>query len=272
MFSQVYMPLLAIIILIGCLIYMLRRKRWRSKLSWITITIGVFAGALPFLMLFSGATYPAKIENTNPHLSIRVPLDGLVNVAWGGDKTSVNYHAAHPDQRWAYDLVIEPYMSGSENLYDYGCYGKPVLAPISGEVVSSRDDLPDETPNVTINEVFTGGNTVLIRPEGQAGTLVIAHLKPKSLTVKTGDHVTEGEIIGQCGNSGNTSEPHVHIHYAKLLLGVEEDWLAYGLPLFFRDHQGPEMPEGGIIETDGEVLLTGDIIQHSGKKTKELVD
>ncbi len=58
------------------------------------------------------------------------------------------------------------------------------------------------------------GNTVIFGLE--TGTyLVIARLKPYSVLVRTGDGLTEGEQLGECDNSGNTSEPHIHIHHQR---------------------------------------------------------
>ena len=66
-----------------------------------------------------------------------------MRVAWGGDDIGRNYHASTSDQRWAYDLMVEPYLTGSATLADYGCYGVPVVAPISGGVVQTASDEPE---------------------------------------------------------------------------------------------------------------------------------
>jgi len=109
------------------------------------------------------------------------------------------------------------------------------------------------------------GNHVVIRLETET-YLVIAHLKPRSVVVKTGETVAEGQVIGQCGNSGNTSEPHIHIHHQRqdpiLYLG---DY-AEGLPLYFRDHDGAPMPEGGIQMANSKLTATGDTVQHPASR------
>lgn len=74
------------------------------------------------------------------------------------------------------------------------------------------------------------GNHVTIRSDDGVYATV-AHLRRGSLTVKVGDRVSAGSIIGQCGNSGNTSEPHVH---AQLMDRVSL-WIAQGLPMAFAD-------------------------------------
>jgi hypothetical protein len=80
--------------------------------------------------------------------------------------------------------------------------------------------------------------------------------------------VTEGQPLGRCGNSGNSSEPHIHIHHQRqdplgfggdLNLGVN---LVEGLPLYFRDHDGAAMPEGGLATVAERVELRGAVVQH----------
>ncbi|MFN7919484.1 MAG: M23 family metallopeptidase [Bryobacteraceae bacterium] len=200
--------------------------------------------------------FPASIATSRPDATVRVPLDGPVRVGQGGDRLAGNYHAMSPDQRWAYDLVVDPAFGGSARLEDYGCYGKTVVAPIAGRVRFALDGEPDQVPGtVSMNFQKPLGNSVGI--ELASGTyLVLAHLKPGSVKVHEGDSVTEGQPIGACGNSGNTSEPHVHIHHQRQDPKDRGLNLSEGLPLFFRDHDGPPMPEGGDAAT---------VITHRGK-------
>lgn len=83
--------------------------------------------------------------------------------------------------------------------------------------------------------------------------------------VKTGDTVTEGQLIGQCGNSGNTSEPHIHIHHQRQDPTVYPFNFAEGLPLYFRNHNGQMMPIGGVRVESDKAIATGDLVQHIGK-------
>ena len=264
--SQLYMPLAGVLCLMGALIYIAVRKRWASRIGWATTALCVLAVFAPFLPQMMGMAYPASLDSTRPSLAIRVPLDGPVRVGWGGDKVSSNYHAAYPDQRWAYDLLVEPAFHSAPALEDYGCYGQPVRAPVSGKVVVSHDGEPDQVPGqlpTSPRQIL--GNHVIIQPEPGEHYLVIAHLKPGSVAIAEGDMVGDGDVIGACGNSGNTSEPHVHIHYARYLTPVTTTpLLGYGLPLYFRDHEGPDMPQGGFRVEDGKVVATGDVIRHIG--------
>ena len=75
---------------------------------------------------------------------------------------------------------------------------------------------------------------------------VIAHLLPNSLCVQKGDRVSRGQVIAKCGNSGNTSEPHIHfqIQYGKIFE------ISAGLPILFTRIvvDGAKMPEGFITK------------------------
>jgi hypothetical protein len=187
-----------------------------------------------------------------------------LKVLWGGDDVSVNYHAAVPDQRWAYDLAVAPYFTGSSSLSDYGCYGVTVVAPAAGVVAVAHEGEPDQTPGQPSNNFEAPfGNYVAIRLETDT-YLIIAHLKTGSVTVTVGQPVEEGQPIGQCGNSGNTSEPHIHIHHQRQNPAEFPVNFAEGLPLYFRDHDGDPMPQGGIKVVEGVPEAIGPTIQNLG--------
>jgi len=210
--------------------------------------------------------FPADVEIAAPSLTIRVPTDQPMRVAWGGDGARENYHAFTSDQRWAYDLVIVPYFNSSQILTDYGCYGVPVLAPIDGEIVQYANTEPEAEPGTLQTNISSPyGNHVVIEPNS-GGYLILAHLKTGSVTVRPGDSVQEGDVIGACGNSGNTSEPHIHVHYQREHPKDVPMNFAQGLPLYFRDHSGPPMPVGGLAMKDGRITALGDIIQHQGNE------
>ncbi len=240
---------------------------WRWVSQKRLDTLGKLTGAAvllalsPLLMIFYPVAYPASLQDTQPSVTVRLPADVPLQVIWGGDTLAVNQHVVVPDQRWAYDLLVEPYLTGSPKVTDYGCYGVAVVAPAAGEVVIAHDGEPDMVPGESSNNFKApDGNHVAIHLDETGTYLVIAHLKPGSVTVTAGQHVAEGQVIGQCGNSGNTSEPHIHIHHQRQDPTVYPVNFAEGLPLYFRDLDGPAMPQGGYALVDGAVVATGDVV------------
>ena len=106
----------------------------------------------------------------------------------------------------------------------------------------------------------TLGNYIFIRVKETGTYLVLGHLQYQSVEVEVGDQVTEGDIIARAGNTGTSSEPHLHIHHQ---LQNPNDVLmtAQGLPLYFRDGTDIFMPEGGgDIATDGTRQPVGDTL------------
>ena len=233
--GQVFAPLA----LLTLIVHAIRKHRF-SRPMQATLALALLA-LWPALWGFGvlTMTFPYDLDESKPSVTVRLPSNETLRVAWGGDQVATNYHAFTPDQRWAYDLVVEPAMHGSEQLEDYGCYGTPVVAPVSARVHYSTDGAPDHRPGeVSMDLSNPVGNVVVLALE--TGTyLMIAHLQPGSVLVKAGDQVTEGEPIGACGNSGNTSEPHIHIHHQRQDPRNRPINFSEGLPLYFRDHDGP---------------------------------
>ncbi len=148
-------------------------------------------------------------------VTFRLPFDGLWYTFWGGDDALHNYHVAAAPQRHAYDFVVwkdgSTFSGDGIALEDYYCYGQPVLAPAAGDVVTVVDDLPEVKPQVEMDSEHPAGNHVVIQvAEGEY--LFVAHMQPGSIQVRVGETVSAGQVIGLAGNSGNTSEPHIHVH------------------------------------------------------------
>jgi hypothetical protein len=212
--------------------------------------------------------YPVSVGRARPSVAVRLPADAPLRVAWGGDSLSANYHAAYPDQRWAYDLTVEPSFTGSARLEDYGCWGVPVLAPAAGRVVRAHDGEPDETPGAVSNNLDApSGNHVVIELPTRT-YLEVAHLQRGSVSVREGEAVEEGRPLGRCGNSGNTSEPHIHVHHQRQHPDFGGGILVEGLPLYFRGHDGPAMPEGGFREEGRRAVPKGPLVRHVGGRER----
>jgi murein DD-endopeptidase MepM/ murein hydrolase activator NlpD len=183
---------------------------------------------------------PAPKEAASKYLDyrtktpLRLPFEGEWTVFWGGRSVEENYHAAAPDQRFAYDFVIV--RDGTTHTGDgsaseqYFCFGQPILAPGGGTVALSVDGLADNKPGVMDPSHPTGNHVVLDHGNGEFS--FFAHFKKGSVKVKKGDKVKAGDPIGLCGNSGNTSEPHLHYHLQTTAVFSEGE----GLPAQFLDY------------------------------------
>lgn len=136
-------------------------------------------------------------------------------------------------------------------------FGRPILAPVAGEVVTAHDGEADHAahrgPIASLRYALTqpsriregaaavAGNHVVIRSQG--AFVLLAHLRSGSARVRPGDVVTAGDQIGECGNSGNSTEPHLHLQVSD---SVERD--GRGIPLVFRRATGaPWTPRNGEV-------------------------
>ena len=260
---QLLVPILGLIYLIIIGLLILRNRGFTPKLT-AYLLVSLIA-MIPAIMLIQPVAYPYDISKVKPVATVRLPADAPLLVVWGGDDYKSNYHVVSPDQRWAYDFVVEPALVGSTDPEDYGCYGIDVLAPTDGEITGVHDGEPDEIPGTASNNMEQPrGNYVVIKMD--TGTyLVLAHMQPGSIVVSVGDEVTEGQKLGLCGNSGNTSEPHIHIHHQRIDPELWPNGFGEGLPLYFRDHDGPAMPEGGFKKVEGTAVPLGPTVQHQGE-------
>jgi murein DD-endopeptidase len=98
----------------------------------------------------------------------------------------------------------------------YYAYGHELLAVADGIVAATKDSIPENPVGgraVKIDLVTVGGNYVGI-DIGHGKYALYAHVQPGSLRVKVGDRVKRGQVIALLGNSGNSTEPHVHFQVA----------------------------------------------------------
>lgn len=140
-------------------------------------------------------------------------------------------------QRYAYDFIILDNAGKSchcdtVTLSNYYCYGKEILAPADGVVVDVRKDCRD-------SKIMGGGKTDPLVKDIRGNYIVIqhseneysclAHLMPGSITVDVGEQVKRKQQIALCGNSGNTSEPHLHFQ----IQNGKSFFFSAGLPIHF---------------------------------------
>ena len=145
---------------------------------------------------------------------LHLPFTGEWFVVWGGRTLEQNYHAADRAQRFAMDVLI--YRDGvthsgdAASLESYYCWDQPILSPGAGTIAAVVSDLPDNPIGETDAQNPAGNHVVI--DLGNSEFAFLGHMRQGSVAVSVGDTVAVGDELGRCGNSGNTSEPHLHMH------------------------------------------------------------
>lgn len=148
---------------------------------------------------------------------LALPFGGTWLVGWGGRTAEQNYHVIAIDQRFAYDFVRA----------DGQSWNSPVCAPAAGVITESVDGLEDDGRNMA----NAAGNHLVI-DHGNGEYSLIAHMRKGTVARKVGDSVRTGDLLGYCGNSGHSSEPHIHYH----LQNAPHFGAGVGLPAQFIDY------------------------------------
>jgi murein DD-endopeptidase MepM/ murein hydrolase activator NlpD len=206
------------------------------------VTRSLFLLGLPLWVLGMVLTFlPVKTAVAPQH--ILSPVAGR----WTADNSPANRTPSHYTtafgQTFAIDLVYEP-EPGARPAFgqgpafrppaDFPAFGEPVRSPVAGRVVGVRQGARDHRSRSSrgayaymmiegmVRELagsrFVVGNCVVVEAREDNGGrglggvyAVVAHLQRGSATVRPGDEVRAGDVVGLCGNSGNASEPHVHV-------------------------------------------------------------
>jgi hypothetical protein len=204
----------------------LRRSR---TIAFGLLLAVAFFGNVPFFAV------PLSTEGFESTHTYRLPFDGEWAVSAGGDSTSTNYHATTPTYRFAYDFA--PLVDGKRHkddgteLSDYYCYGESVLAPAAGEVVRVEKTRKDNAVGEFDGQSVMG-NHVVVRVD-DSEYLFVSHMKEETIPVAKGDQIRAGQKIGECGNSGRSLKPNVHIH----LQNSKDFPISESLPLRFSDYR-----------------------------------
>ncbi len=163
-----------------------------------------------------------------------LPFRGEWWVYWGGRAIEDNYHVQYHDQRFAYDFVIKKegltHSQGGKRNYHFHCFGQPILAPGDGKVIAALDGIDDNKPGIMNPQTPLGNHIIIDHQNGEFSFM--GHFRKGTIGVKPGDYVKQGRQIGECGNSGNSSEAHLHYHLQDTAYYREGN----GLPAEFRDY------------------------------------
>lgn len=204
----------------------------------------------------------------------RVPSHGtdLMATTYAIDLVPVNGQGRSATERdWRSLLATEP----PERFLGFGA---PVLAPSKGRVVHVHDGEPDHAARRSLPSLLPhvfgqagrlrrgaaglAGNHVVVQLGHGLGYVAVAHLQRGSIRVREGDLVDPGTRLGACGNSGNSTEPHVHL---QVMDGVDP-MTARGLPMAFsrfREHH-----QGSVRLVELGLPTEGAVIEPAGSSTR----
>lgn len=205
--------------------------------------------------------YQGKLPNPeNYHSSIKysLPFYGKWVVLNGGITERLSHSWDIPTQRYAYDFVVlddagSSFYGEETEVKSFYCYGKNILAPADGIIVEVGTGTPNsritKNRDVSCSARDMRGNYILIRHADHEYSL-LAHLKPDSILVTVGQTVKRGEKVAECGNSGNTTEPHLHFQvqmgtsfYSSPGLPVEFENIAVGDTINYEEFDGRHLNE-----------------------------
>ena len=172
--------------------------------------------------------------------------------------------------RYGYDFCpvnSEGQMYKDDNPYkkeNWYAYGAAVIAPGAGVVVDAVNDTPENDykersvvyasiPEDALNRLLGGNYVVLDHGNGEFS--YFAHMRPGSVRVKKGDHVQQGQQIGEIGFAGDAFIPHLHY----MLIDGPDILRAEGLPSYFRNFH--RVLGSSLIEVQRDQIDSGDIVE-----------
>ncbi|MGV9449617.1 M23 family metallopeptidase [Streptomyces sp. NPDC003635] len=225
---------------------------------------------VPAYALVVAANRPARTPAGQPEEREPMEVEPPVTGRWSALNSPADRTPSHGThaygQTYAIDLVAEPEPGarpGFRALWplarrstDFPAFGAPLLAVADGTVVRAEDRQRDHLSRTSLPGLLylmlaeasvremagvrriVGNHLVLDLGDGTHA--LYAHLNRSSLAVAEGDRVRAGQVLARCGNSGNSSEPHVHF---QLMDGPDPD-TARGLPFRWR---GIGVPGNGEV-------------------------
>jgi murein DD-endopeptidase len=235
-----------------------------EELTIETAPIPVGRGAIAISFPFGGDHWLAANgpSNTSGHRRALIPIDGHAAIA----------------QRFAIDWVRlrddgKTFQGDEKDNKNYLAYGTEALAVADGVVTETKDGIPENVPGensraVPITLETVGGNHVIL-DIGGGHFAFYAHLQPGSLKVKLGDKVRRGQVVGLVGNSGNSTEPHLHFHVENASSPLGAEGLPYALPSFDVVGSGfgwkPADAKGPAVTHKNEMPLENEVVNVPAK-------
>jgi murein DD-endopeptidase MepM/ murein hydrolase activator NlpD len=165
---------------------------------------------------------------------------------------------------------------GTEPVDRFVGFGRPVLAPAAGRIVAVHDGEADhearrsqlalvpyalgQSARVRAGPAAIAGNHVIIELPGRVGFIALVHLRAGSIMVDLGAAVAAGQPLAQCGNSGNSTQPHLHL---QAMDGLD---LAHarGLPIVFGRYRERAGSAGTSVLRASGLPAEGSIVEPVG--------
>jgi murein DD-endopeptidase MepM/ murein hydrolase activator NlpD len=217
-------------------------------------------------------------------IEVRAPVSGRW-VAVNSPANAVPSHGVHAyGQSYAIDLVHEP-TEGSRSGFsmwplarrpeDFPAFGQPILAPADGVVVRTHGRERDHWSRTSLPGllylIVEGVLRELTGPDRIAGNHVVidigdgvyavhAHLRKGSIRVRPCQRVRAGEHIADCGNSGNSTEPHLHFQ----LMEHKNLLFAAGLPFRFERIEVDGATTAGVPANHRPFVVPSDVVPGTG--------
>ena len=175
------------------------------------------------------------------HIRALLPLNGS---QWLAQRYAIDWERVDEQNRL--------FAGDAADVNSYHIYGDEVFAVADATVAFAIDGYPDQIPGAlpsSIDVADADGNHIILSL-GRGLYALYAHLQPGSVAVNTGDKVKRGQFIGRVGNSGNTSEPHLHLHVMDAPSGL----VANGVPYVFDTFQITGIDLAGTEDFDNAAL------------------
>ena len=199
----------------------------------------------------------------------RVPSHGS---ALFGEQFAIDFVGVDSRRRTAERVTLQT-VTGAEPAERFFSFSRPILAPHDGTVVEIHDGEPDHEARrspVALIEYMLGqrarlrqgisaiaGNYVIIELREQGIFVAIVHLQRGSLSVRVGDRVVTGQQVAACGNSGNSTQPHVHVQ----AMDSRDLAVARGVPIVFRRFREQLSSRSAPVWRDFSVPAEGAVVE-----------
>ena len=214
-------------------------------------------GQVAFMQFRPSPPPPAgHFDDYKATTKLRLPFTGEWFVYDGGRSVYQNSDAYRDTDRFSISFTVlkdsQAFSGDGTKNEQFYCFGQPVAAPADGTVVMVNGTYADNLPG-RAEQVMPFGNRVMIYHGHQEYSLLL-HLKQGSIKVKSGDQVKQGDVVAECGNSGNSPAPHLEY---RLQNSKGRPSFPFTLPAEFTDYVADGKPETSGEPVRGQFVRNG---------------